>query len=109
MASTLTSYLAKNVTTAASTLKTVSAGTVVILVSMYIANTSESAIEVDVYVTRSGVDYYLAKGIPVPVGGALVPVSVGKVVLIASDALKIVSDTATSADAIVSALEKTTS
>jgi hypothetical protein len=62
----------------------------------------------DAYITRSGTDYYLVKGATVPVGGTLVIVGGDqKVVLVASDALKVVSSTASSIDAVTSVLEIT--
>jgi hypothetical protein len=66
------------------------------------------AITVDVYVTSAAVDYYLVKTAPIPVGGALVPIGGdAKVVLESGDAIKVVSNTLTSADATLSVLEIT--
>jgi hypothetical protein len=50
------------------------------------------------------VDYYLVKTATVPVGGSLEVIQGNRVVLIASDALKVVSSAATSADVVVSVL-----
>jgi hypothetical protein len=108
MANTFTSYVAKNVGTSASTLVTVAASTQTTVIGMTIANTSASAITCDVYFSRSGVDYYIVKGAAVPVGRTYVAVGGDqKVVLIASDALKVVSSAATSADVIASVLNIT--
>lgn len=106
MANTFKNYVAQNVGTSPSTIVTASAATTVI--GMTVANTSASAITVDVYVTISATDYYLVKGATVPTGGALVPVGGDqKVVLESGDALKVVSSAATSADVITSVLEIT--
>lgn len=96
-----TSYVAKNVGTSASTLTTVSSGTIAIT-SLVVANTTTSPITTDVYFTRSAVDYYLVKGATVPVGGSLEVIGGNRVVLIASDALKVLTSAASSADVVVS-------
>jgi hypothetical protein len=82
-----TSYVAKNVGTSASTLTTVSSGTTT-----------------DVYFTRSAADYYLVKAATIPVGGSLEVIGGNRVVLIASDALKVLTSAASSADVVVSVL-----
>lgn len=108
MANNFVSYAAKNVGTAASTLVTVAAATETTVVGMTVANTSVSPIQVDIYFTRSGVDYYLVKAADVPVGGALVPVGGDqKLVLMVGDALKVRSSANNSADAVVSVLNIT--
>ena len=101
---TNTSYVAKDVGTSASTLVTVEALTTAAITSLLVANTTSSPITTDVYFTRSSVNYYLVKTATVPVGGSLEVMQGNRVVLIASDALKVLSSTATSADVIVSVL-----
>ena len=49
-------------------------------------------------------DYYIVKSATVPVGGSLEAIGGNRVVLIASDALKVVSSAASSADVVVSVL-----
>ena len=98
-----TSYVAKNVGTSASTLTTVSSGTISIT-SLLVANTTSSPITCDVYITRSATDYYIVKTATVPVGGSLEVIGGNRVVLIASDALKVVTSAASSADVVVSVL-----
>jgi hypothetical protein len=71
---------------------------------MSVANTSASLATVSVQVTMGGTTVYLIKNAPVPVGGALVPVGGDqKVVLEASDAIKVTSDQ--TVDVLVSVLE----
>jgi len=108
MASVFTSYVAKDIGTSASTLVTVAAATQTTVVGLSVANTSAADITVDVYITRSAVNYYVIKGATVPVGSTFI-LSGGdqKIILIAADVLKIVSSAATSADAILSVLELT--
>ena len=98
-----TSYVAKNVGTSASTLTTVSSGTIAVT-SLVVTNTTVSPITTDVYFTRSAVDYYLVKGATVPVGGSLEAIAGNRIVLIASDALKVLTSAASSADVVVSVL-----
>ena len=99
-----TSYVAKNVGTSASTLTTVPSATTIAITSLVVANTTTSPITCDVYFTRSAVDYYLVKTATVAVGGSLEVIGGNRVVLIASDALKVVSSAASSADVLVSVL-----
>lgn len=99
-------FHAKNVGTTAATVYTAPSATQTTVIGMTVANVSGSNINVDVYITSSSVDYYLVKGALVPVGGALVPIGGDqKVVLEATDAIKVVSTAASSADVNMSALE----
>ena len=108
MANTFTSYVNKDVGTSAATVVTVGASTQTTVIGMSCANTTTSPVTVDAYFTRSAVNYYLVKGATVPVGGSLVIVGGDqKVVLIASDALKVVSSTASSIDVVTSVLNIT--
>jgi hypothetical protein len=97
------SYAVKNVSTGGSTVTTVSSGTLAIA-SLVAANTSTSPITVDVYITRSAVNYYIVKAATVPVGGSLEAIQGNRVILQASDSLAVVASAATSADVWVSAL-----
>ena len=101
-----TSYVAKNVGTSPSSLITVPSGTIAIA-SLVVSNTAASPITTSVYFTRSAVDYYLVKGATVPVGGSLEVIQGNRVVLIASDTLKVVNSAAASGDCVVSALTAT--
>ena len=108
MANVFTSYAAKSVGTSASTLVTVASATQTTVIGLTVANTTSSQITCDVYFTRSAVDYYIIKGASVPVGRSFVAVGGDqKVVLITGDALKVVTNTATSADVIASVLNIT--
>lgn len=106
MANTFKSYPSKNVGTSAATVYTCPSATQTTLIGMSMANTSTSPITTDAYITRSAVDYYLVKGATIPVGGSLVIVGGDqKVVLQASDVLKVVNSAASSGDCITSLLE----
>ena len=108
MANTFTSYANKDVGTSPATVVTVGAGTQTTVVGMSVANTSASPITASAYFTRSAVDYYLIKSATVPVGSSLVLVGGDqKVVLVPSDALKVVTSAAASADVVTSVLNIT--
>ena len=108
MANTFTSYVNKSVGTSAATVVTVGASTQTTVIGMSCANTTTSPVTVDVYFTRSAVDYYLVDGATVPVGSALVVVGGDqKVVLTTGDALKVISSAATSVDVVTSVLNIT--
>lgn len=108
MANTFTSYVNKDVGTSAATVVTVASGTQTTVIGMTCANTTAAGVTVDVYITRSAVDYYIVKDAAIPPGGTLVPVGGDqKVVLVASDVLKVISSAATSVDAVTSVLEIT--
>jgi hypothetical protein len=101
---TNTSYVAKNVGTSASTLFTVSAATAAAVSSLIITNTTSSPITCDVYLTRSAVNYYIVDNATVPVGGSLEVIQGNRITFIASDALKVLTSAASSADVIASVL-----
>ena len=98
--------------TAASTAMTIytcPASTETTIIGMTIANITTSQILVDVTFENSdGDNVYILKEAPVPVGGSLVPVGgEQKIVMEASDIIKVTSDTANSADTTLSILEIT--
>jgi hypothetical protein len=108
MANTFTSYLNQNVGTSAATVVTVGSGTQTTIIGMSTANTTASPVTVSAYITRSATDYYLIKNATVPVGSSLVIVGGDqKVVLVASDVLKVISSAASSLDVVTSVLNIT--
>jgi hypothetical protein len=108
MANTFTSYVNKNVGTSAATVVTVGASTQTTIIGLSFANTTTSPITASAYITRSAVDYYLIKDAVVPVGSSLVVVGGDqKTVMITSDALKVITSAASSADVITSVLNIT--
>lgn len=98
------SYAVKNVSTGGSTVTTVASSTTLAVASLVAANTSTSPVTVDVYVTRSAVNYYIVKAATVPVGGSLEVIQGNRVILQASDSLAAVASAATSVDVWVSGL-----
>lgn len=107
MANTFKLKTSTGVGTSAATIYTTPSATATTVIGLSIANITTSAIEVDVQIENSdGDNIYIVKAAPVPVGGSLVAVGGDqKVVMEASDILKVTSDTASSADVALSILE----
>lgn len=106
MPNTFKNYHSKNVGTSAVTVFTGPSATQSTIIGMTVANVSNANINVDVFLTVGGTDFFLVKGAMVPVGGALVPIGGDqKVVIEPTDAVKVVSTAASSADVNLSVLE----
>ena len=104
MAQNFRRYTSNAVGTSAATLFTANSYDTIVGIS--VANVTGSAINVDVYINDGSNDIYLVKGAPITAGGALQVVDGGaKFVVESGDALKVVSDTASSADVWVSAVD----
>ena len=101
MPNVLTNYTSASVGTSPATLYTVPASTTGTIVGLQVSNTSASQIAVDVQV--AGV--YVVKGAPIPANSAL-SVLDGKLVVKTTQTVVITSDTASSADIILSVLEQ---
>jgi biopolymer transport protein ExbD len=102
MANTFKNYTSASVGTGATTTYTVPSSTTAVVIGCNLANRTASQITVDVQC--AGV--YLVKGAPIPANSAL-SVLDGKVILETTDTVVVTSDTASSADVIVSVLEQT--
>jgi hypothetical protein len=94
-------YTSSSVGTSPVTTYTVPSSTTAVMIGCSVSNTTGSQIAVDVQV--AGV--YLVKGAPIPANSAL-SVLDGKIILETTDTVVVTSDTATSADVIVSVLEQ---
>ena len=95
--------------TAQSSVYTVPSATTSTVIGLTVCNITASVITVDVVVTDTSgsTSVHLVKGATVPVGGALVPVGGDqKVVLEATDIIKVTSSASSSADVFVSILEQ---
>ena len=104
MAQNFRRYIARNVGTSASTLFTANSYDTVIGIAL--ANTTSSEIKVDVYINDGSNDYYLIKNAPIQTGGALQIIAGGaKYVVHSAYVLKVVSDTASSCDVVVSTVD----
>jgi hypothetical protein len=105
MANTFKNALARNVGTSAVTVYSAPSSKNSICIELDVCNTTNSGVTVDAYITSSSNNYYIVKGAPVPVGGSLQIIAGQKIVLANTDALKVVSSTASSLDVIASILE----
>lgn len=105
MANTFKNALAKNVGTSAVTVYSAPSGKKSIAIELDVCNTTSSGVAVDAYITSGGVDYYVVKNTPVPVGGSLQIIAGQKIVLSDGDSLKVVSNTASSIDVVTAILE----
>jgi phosphoribosylcarboxyaminoimidazole (NCAIR) mutase len=104
MPNTFKNYLIKNANTTTQTVFTAGAGVQATVIGLTLANMTNAPVSANVFLTSSGVDYYVVYQATVPVGGSLVPIGGDqKVVLEAADILK-VSATA-NCDVICSVLE----
>ena len=104
MAQNFRRYTSNAVGTSPATLFTANSYDTVIGIS--VSNITSSAINVDVYINDGSNDIYLVKDAPITAGGALQVVDGGaKFVVESGDALKVVSDTASSADVWVSTVD----
>ena len=101
MPNILTNYTSSNIGTSPITVYTVPASTTGTIVGLQVANTTTSQIAVDVQ--AAGV--YLVKGAPIPANSSL-SVLDGKIVVKTTETVIVTSDTATSADVILSVLEQ---
>jgi hypothetical protein len=106
MAQNFRNYLTRNTGTSAVDALGGAADSYDTLISIRLANTTTSTIQVDAYIKRSTLDYYLIKNAPIVSGGSLELIDGGsKVVLASGDQLYVVSDTASSLDTIVGAVD----
>ena len=104
MAQNFRRYTSNDVGTSAATLFTANSYDTVVGIS--VANITTSAVVASVYINDGSNDIYLVKDAPIPAGSSLQVLDGGaKFVVQASDALKVVSDTASSLDVWVSAVD----
>jgi len=104
MAQNFRRYLNRNTGTSAVTIFT--SDSYDTIVGINIANTTGSSVNASVYITNSSLDYYLIKTAPIPSGSSLQVLDGGaKFVVQSGDALKIISDTASSLDTVVSTVD----
>ena len=109
MASTFKNAVSASVGSSTTSVYTVPSATTTTVIGITISNITASDITVDIAVTDTSATttVYLLKGATVSVGGALVPIGGDqKVVLEATDIIKVTSSAASSADVIVSVLEQ---
>ena len=104
MAQNFRRYTSNDVGTSAATLFTADSYDTVVGIS--VANVTASAVVASVYINDSSNDIYLVKDVSIPSGSALQVLDGGaKYVVQTGDALKVVSDTASSVDVWVSTVD----
>jgi hypothetical protein len=104
MAQNFRRYTNNNVGTGAATSFTANSYDTVVGIS--VANITASAVNADVYINDGSNDIYLVKSAPIPAGSSLQVLDGGaKFVMQSGDALKIISDTASSLDVWVSVVD----
>lgn len=114
MANAFLSETDTGIGTSAATIYTCPASTETTIIGLTVSNIVTSQIEVDVQLDASGRtsgaedSVYIIKAAPVPVGSSLVVIGGDqKVVMEPGDALKVTSNTASSADVVLSHLDIT--
>tara|TARA_B100000929_G_scaffold285128_1_gene268316 strand:+ start:474 stop:803 length:330 start_codon:yes stop_codon:yes gene_type:complete len=107
MANDFKMVTAENIGTSVVTLYTAPASKTTIILELDIANITASTILMDVEITdnSAGRTVYLVKDAAIPSRAALKAINGQKIVLEAQDAIKVTSDTSTSADVVLSILE----
>ena len=110
MPNTFKNYTKDGSAVAASTdmdVYTVPGSTTATVIGLTVANITTSQITVDVkLITSSGDDTFILKTAPVPAGSGIVPIGGDqKLVMETGDILRVIPDTANSADSTVSVLE----
>jgi len=96
--------VANAVGTSAVTLRTANSDDA--LVGITVANVLTSQITVEVYISSGGNDIHIVKDAPIPAGSSLQVLDGGaKIVMVSGDALKVKSNTASSADVWVSVVD----
>lgn len=106
MSSLLNSYASKDIGTAFVQVYTAPAGKSGTAIGANVANTTNSTIYCDIMIRKSGVDYYLIKGVYIPAGTAYVwSGAEQKIVLDSGDSFLVKSTVAASCDTIVSIAE----
>jgi hypothetical protein len=104
MAQNFRRYTFNNIGTSAETLFTADSFDTVVGIS--VANVTASAVVASVYINDGTNDIYLIKDAPIPAGSALQVLDGGaKFVVQNNDALKVISDTPSSLDVWVSAVD----
>ena len=109
MANTFKLKTVNNIGTSDSDIYTVPSATQTTVIGMNLANITSGAITADItFVNNAGPNISIVKSAPIPVGGSLVAIGGDqKLVMEASDIIKVKSSAATSIDVALSILEIT--
>ena len=108
MANTFKNQLRAAVGTSAETIYTANSGVSTTVIGMTIANILNTTITANVILTSGGSDYYMVKMAEIEPGNSLITIGgEQKLVMEATDVLKVSTSNASAADVIVSLLEIT--
>ena len=108
MANTFKSYTDADIGTSTADVYTVPASTVAVIIGCNLSNKTGDQVNASLIINKAvGDDVYLIRNIPIPNGSAFEFNAGNKVILETGDKIQVVSDTASSIDAIVSVLEQT--
>jgi hypothetical protein len=108
MANTFKNNFQKAIGQVPTTIYTAGSGVQATVIGLTVSNITTSDVNVDVFVNSGGNDFYIVKSATIEPGSALVPIGGDqKLVLEASDFIRVQSDTTSSVDAIISVLEIT--
>lgn len=110
MASTFSRKLSRNGGTSLTAVGsyTVPASTTTVVIGLSVSNTTGNQIKVSATLNDGVNDYYLIKDAPVQSGSTLIVIGAEqKIALVTGDSVKVVSDTVTSIDSVMSILENT--
>lgn len=103
MANTFKNYVSSSsIGTTETTVYTVPASTTAVIIGLNVANVETDQIKISVELNS----VYLVKDVPIPAGSALAVLD-GKIIAETGDTISVTSDTADSADVVVSVLEQT--
>ena len=106
MAQNFKNYIQEAIGTAAVDVLGGATNSIDCLISVRMANLLTTTITVEVYIKRSSTNYYLIKNAPIVSGGSLELIDGGsKIVLASGDQLYVKSDTASSLDTVVGAVD----
>ena len=106
MSSTFKNSVVPNICTSLTTVYTAPALTATTVIGLSLANTTVNTIYPSVKVTKGATVAFVVKNVPIPSGSSLVIFGgEQKLVLVAGDVISVISDTATSVDAVLSYLE----
>lgn len=108
MANAFKNFFLKNANTVSQNVYVAGAGVQATIIGMTVANTTDAPISANITITSGGTDFFMVKNAIIATGGALVPIGgAQKVVLEATDFLRVQTSAANSADVIISVLEIT--
>ena len=107
MANTFKSYTDADIGTSTADVYTVPSSTVAVIIGCNLSNKTGDQVNASLIINKSvGDNVYLIRNIPIPNGSAFEFNAGNKIILETGDKIQVVSDTASSIDAIISVLEQ---